>query len=84
MIELFVKWLEGWRDTKHKRANEKTKKKIVESSKSVFNVYEDRGELWLIYNDYLICPMSMFKDDTIVALKKIRDLYVDDMVNKLS
>lgn len=41
-----------------------------------YQVCEYGGELWFTFSGCLVCPCSMFSDDPVEALGKMRDLYV--------
>ena len=52
-------------------------KQSEKAAKVIFQVEEYKGKLWLTFNGSLVCPMEMFKTETIEALTEIRKLYVE-------
>ena len=61
------------------------KKKIrnstVESASMMFQIMEYEGELWLTFNNCLVCPCSMFNVSPVEAVRKMRELYLKRKVN---
>ena len=62
----FFNWLFG-----------KSKEKCENEAEDVYQVKEYEGKIWLIKDGALVCPMEMFKTETIETLSKIRQLYVE-------
>lgn len=54
----------------------KTHKENKENAECLFQVREFHGELWLTYNDNLVCPFAMLKDEPVDAINKMRGLYI--------
>lgn len=54
----------------------KSTEKCRKEAQDTYQIAESDGKLYLTYNGALVCPMDMFKDAPIDALKTIRNLYV--------
>ena len=48
----------------------------AETSRSLYQLCEFNGEIWLTYGGNLVCPSSMLKDEPVEAVEKMRDLYI--------
>ena len=46
------------------------------AAENIYQVKEYGGELWITYNNGLVCPTSMLKVDPVEALKKMRELFI--------
>lgn len=71
--------IETIREWNRKRKEHRKERKIMKSmryAESCYQVREYNKEIWLIYQGQLVCPMDMFKLDSIAALHNIRELYV--------
>ena len=55
----------------HKRAN------ATRRSMELFQVREHNKELWFIYDDEYVCPMSMMSQKPVETLYGMRQLFVD-------
>lgn len=55
----------------------KSKIKVEEESRYIYQIQEFDGKLWLTYNGALICPMTLFSESPIDTLNEIRILYVE-------
>ena len=64
-MNAFTKWLYG-----------KSIEKCQKEAEQAYQIAENGGKLYLTFNGALVCPMDMFKQEPIDALKMIRDLYV--------
>ena len=66
-----------WKIIKEKirksRADNK-KQKAIET----FNVTEHNGELWLTFLSNRVCPCSMLKEEPVLALHKMRELFENE------
>ena len=56
---------------------------IEDRARELYQLREFNGQLWLTYNDFLICPSDMLKQDPIEALACIRDYYVQRNTEKV-
>ena len=52
------------------------KEECVKEANAIYQVREYEGEIWLTFNGEIVCPMGMFKEETIAALEMIREMYV--------
>lgn len=67
-----------WISERKEKLNVKRHQRIVASANEIFQIKEHGGEIWFVYNHTLICPMTMFREESIVeCLKDIRRLYVE-------
>ena len=61
------------------------KKKIrnsnIETASMMFQIMEYEGELWLTFNNCLVCPCSMLNDSPVEAVRKMRELYLKRKAN---
>lgn len=55
----------------------KSKGKVEEDSKYVYQIQEFDGKIWFTFNGALICPTELFKDEALSTLEVIRKLYVE-------
>lgn len=69
MIMNIIKRLKEW----HAKWSKET---AIKDSKSMFQVREYNGELWLTHGESLICPCSYFKEDYAKVLHKVRESYI--------
>jgi len=51
-------------------------KRLTAEAKEKYQIRELGGQVWLTYNGNAILPQTMLKDDAVIALSIIRDLYV--------
>jgi hypothetical protein len=56
--------------------SERRHQALVEDAESRFQLQEYDGEIWLKYNNCLVCPCEMLKDAPVEAVRKMRELYV--------
>lgn len=77
IFKRIAEWYRNQKEEDIKKQNEIEKKSIIEKSDELFQIREFLGELWLTYNGNCVCPMSMFKSDTLYALKEMRNLYIE-------
>ena len=55
-----------------------SKERAERDANAIFQITEYSGDLWLTYNGALVCPTEMlYGDDSVKALKEIRELYVE-------
>lgn len=65
-MNVFSKWL-----------NYKSKETCEAEARTIYQISERNGSLYLTYNGAYVCPMELFKQDAIATLKEIRNLYVE-------
>lgn len=59
-------------------------KDIIDKAQDVFDVSVYNKELWLVCDNCLICPMSMFENkDTSKVIEEIRKLNIEQNICKL-
>ncbi len=63
---------ELWGTSEHK-----AEKKQREEAQDRYQVREFKGEIWLTFDGWLVCPESMLKDDIVTAVNQMRKLYVE-------
>lgn len=56
--------------------SEKKRLQVVEDANFFYQITEHDGEIWLTFNNSLVCPFSMLKDEPVETLKKMRELYI--------
>lgn len=61
---------------------ERKEKELVGRASQIFQVQEHRGELWLTVNDNPIIPASFLKDDVLEALTKVRELFIQERIER--
>ena len=52
-------------------------RRLEGESKDIYQLREFKGQLWLTYNGFLVCPTSLFSEEAIKTLEEIRKLYVE-------
>ena len=50
---------------------------LIKASKEIFQIEEFDAKFWLTYNGALICPTDMFSEEPLMALARIRDLFIE-------
>ena len=55
---------------------EKKQLQIEEDANFYYQITEHDGEIWVTFNNFLVCPCSMLKDEPVEAIKKMRELYI--------
>lgn len=50
--------------------------RVVRASQEIYQVKEYGGELWLTYNDNLVCPCSMLNTEPVDAVNRMRELFI--------
>lgn len=60
---------------KRKKA-ERRSSEVSDRALTLYQVCEHGGELWLTYNDSLVCPCRMLGPEPVEALNEIRELYI--------
>ena len=67
-----------WISKRKEKLNVKRHQRIVECANERIQVKEYGDEIWFVYNNTPICPMTMFREEAIVeCLKDIRRLYIE-------
>lgn len=56
--------------------SEKKRLQVEEEASFLYQICEHGNELWLTYNNSLVCPCSMLNEAPVDAIKKMRDLYI--------
>ena len=69
-------FIKNWLNRKKKKRQEYKSLQLNDDANSLIQVKEHNQELWLTYNCHLVCPMDMFKGETIDVICKIRSLYI--------
>lgn len=66
------------------KRHENAMKDIFNKAQDVFDVSVYNKELWLVCDNFLICPMSMFENkDTSKVIEEIRKLNIEQNISKL-
>lgn len=80
METIFLNW---WKKaTESKRA--KQAKHLKEEAEMVFQVREHNNELWITYDNNLLCPASLFNGETLDIVHKLREYYIKEKLYQLS
>lgn len=67
--------LKRWKES----CAEHGKELAEETARELYQITEHDGQIWLTYNDNLICPMAMFEEkDAVCVLLDLRNIYVKD------
>lgn len=61
--------------------SERKTKELKENADRFFQIQEHKGELWLSFNGCPVMPTSFLKEDPLIALKEIRELYVQERMD---
>lgn len=61
---------------------ERKMKDLKENADRFFQVQEHKGELWLSFNGCPVMPTSFLKSDPLTALKEIRELFVQERIER--
>ena len=73
-----------WISEREEKLNVKRHQRIVECANERIQVREYGGEIWFVYNNTPICPMTMFREESIVeCLKNIRCLYIERIEDEI-
>jgi len=64
---------------KNYKENKRDKRKadVVKHSKDLYQLQEYNGEVWMTYDGHLVCPTTMLVDEAVVAIEKMRDMYIE-------
>lgn len=71
------------RKAKERRIRE-AMSEITHRAEELYQIREFHGELWITYNEELICPCAMLNVMPIEALRKMRVSYVTRKTTELS
>lgn len=58
-------------------SSERKRRETEARALSLFQLCESDGNIWLTYDDKLVCPASMLKDEPVLALNTIRRMYIE-------
>lgn len=72
IIDTIRNYFANRRERRKKRKNDA----MQETACNKYQVTENNGELWLVFDSKCVCPMSMMKDQPIDALRRMRELYL--------
>ena len=61
----------------YKRKAAKNKEEVVKNSLDLYQIQEYKGELWITYDGHLVCPTSMLVDEAVVAIERMRAMYIE-------
>lgn len=82
LLENIKGWFSGIVNTaKEKKALHK-KEDAIRRSMELFQVREYNKELWFIYDNELVCPMTMVEKMPVDTLYAMRKLFVERTCNK--
>ena len=56
--------------------SERRQLQAEETATSLYQIKEYNGEIWLTFNQNLVCPCSMLNEDPVEAIKVMRELYI--------
>lgn len=65
-----------------KRCEERHEKQVKEHAEDLYQIREYKGQVWLTFNGYLICPCTFLEIDYVHALEDIRGMYVERELSK--
>ena len=68
-MSIFERYNQSQAEKKHQQA--------VNDAPNIYQIREHDGELWLTYNDSLVCPCSMLKQPPVESIKTMRELYIN-------
>ena len=71
-----MKWLSNFFKELRKHADEINEKQTKQRAHDLFQIKEYGLEFWLVYNNSLVCPMSMFNKEAIDVLCTLREMYI--------
>ena len=60
----------------NRNQSEKKRLRVEEDASYLYQITEHEGELWITFNNSLVCPCSMLKEEPVESVKKMRDLYI--------
>jgi hypothetical protein len=60
-----------------KNRTENNHEEVVRNSQRLFQLKEYNGEIWFTYENELVCPCSMLKDEPVNAVCEMRKLYIE-------
>lgn len=83
MFERIKEWYANRKAESNKRKAEYREEQLTEKVNELYQVCEIMGEIWLTYDGHPVCPMALFKDETINVLLYVRSLYMVLNKNKL-
>ena len=72
-----------WREARKERKSLDRIKDLQYEARGVFQTKEHNKELWLTYDNKLVCPISMLKMDIVEALTFMREAYVQRNINSV-
>ena len=55
---------------------ERSQKNVEQQACELFQIMEFEGELWLTYNNALVCPCGMLNAAPVEAVRSMRELFV--------
>ena len=73
--EILERWRE-WRENHKCNKLEKAKEQAEQEAEDLFQIAEYDGDVWLTFDDNLVCPCYMLKSDVIASLNIMRELYI--------
>lgn len=65
------------------RIKEKRNERIIERSRTLYQIAEVDNQLWITFSNAPILPCAMLKDAPLDALAQLRKLYVDNLTNRI-
>lgn len=68
--------MEFW-DRLSRKRKEQNVNTIKNRANDIYQISERFGKLWFTYNGFPFCPCDMMKDEPLVALNKLREVYID-------